>query len=308
VGFHDGPIGAVIGNFLGTLTVYFVLLAYRREQLGLQFDRGLFRAMNRFGLPLVPSALALWAINLIDRLFINAYRGQSEVGIYSLAVQISSVIVFLMTAFQLAWPAFAYSIRDDNAAKRTYAYVLTYLLFLTCWMSLAFGVLAPWIVHVLAPKHQFGRAAEAVPILCFATAAYSGYSVLAIGIGRMRQTQFNWLVSGAAAAINIALNFALIPTYGMMGAAVATIVAYVALFVGMWVRSRQVYPVAYQWRRILTLAGVAAGLTILGRELHSLPVGIALVFAYPLLLLPLGFYLPAELTRLRRLAPGFASR
>ena len=82
-------------------------------------------------------------INLIDRLFINGFKGQAEVGIYSLAVRIASVIVFLMTAFQLAWPAFAYSIRDDNAAKRTYAYVLTYLLFITCWMSLAIGVARP---------------------------------------------------------------------------------------------------------------------------------------------------------------------
>ena len=64
VGAHKGAIGAVIGNFLGTLTVYVVLLAYRRYQLGFQFDRALLRAMNRFGLPLVPSALALWAINL----------------------------------------------------------------------------------------------------------------------------------------------------------------------------------------------------------------------------------------------------
>jgi O-antigen/teichoic acid export membrane protein len=206
-----------------------------------------------------------------------------------------------MTAFQLAWPAFAYSIRDDEAAKRTYSYVLTYLLYLTCWMSLAFGALAPWIVELLDPKHQFGRSAEAVPILCFATAAYAGYSVLAIGIGRMRQTQFNWVVTGVAAVVNIVLNIALIPPYGMMGAAVATIVAYVVLFLGMWLRSRQVYPVAYQWRRIVTLASVAGGLTILGRELHSLPVSIALVVVFPLVLLPLRFYLPAELTRLRRL-------
>ena len=40
----------------------------------------------------------------------------------------------------------------------------------------------------------------------------------------------------------------------MMGAAVATLAAYLVLFLGMWVRSRQVYPVAYQWRRIITLA------------------------------------------------------
>ena len=159
--------------------------------------------MNRFGLPLVPAALALWVINLIDRLFINGYKGQAEVGIYSLAVRIASVIVFLMTAFQLAWPAFAYSIRDDTAAKRTYAYVLTYLLFITCWMSLALGSLAPWLVDLLAPKGNFDRSAEAVPLLCFAIAAYSGYSVLAIGIGRMRQTQLNWVVSGVAALVNI---------------------------------------------------------------------------------------------------------
>jgi O-antigen/teichoic acid export membrane protein len=141
-------------------------------------------------------------------------------------------------------------------------------------------------------------------VLCFATAAYSGYSVLAIGIGRMRQTQFNWVVSGAAALVNVALNIVLIPRYGMMGAAVATLVAYVALFVGMWLRGRRIYPVPYQWRRLLTLAAVAAGLTILGREIGSLPVAIVLALAYPFVLLPLGFYQPAELKRLRRLVPG----
>ena len=304
VGAHKGAIGAIIGNFIGTLSVYLVLLGYRRYQLGFQFDRRLWRAMNKFGLPLVPSALALWAINLIDRLFINGYKGQSEVGIYSLAVRVSSVIIFLVTAFQLAWPAFAYSIKEDGHARRTYSYVLTYLIFATCWMSLALGTLAPWIVRIFDPHHHFGRSAEAVPVLCFATAAFSGYSVLAIGIGRMRQTQFNWVVSGAAALVNIGLNIILIPRYGMMGAAVATVVAYVALFVGMWLRSRRVYPVPYQWRRILTIASVAVGMTVLGHELHSLPAAIALTVAFPLVLFALRFYQPAELTRLRRLVPG----
>ncbi|MEI8105478.1 MAG: oligosaccharide flippase family protein [Actinomycetes bacterium] len=303
VGAHKGAIGAVIGNFAGTLTVYVALLAYRRYQLGLEFDRKLLRGMNRFGLPLVPAALALWAINLIDRLFLNGYRGQSEVGVYSLAVRISSVIVFLMTAFQLAWPAFAYSIKDDERAKRTYAYVLTYLLFATCWLSLALGALAPWVVDLLATS-EFHHAAEAVPILCFATAAYSGYSVLAIGIGRMRKTQFNWVVSGAAALVNIGLNIALIPRFGMMGAAVATVVAYLALFVGMWLRSRSIYPVPYQWRRVVTLATVAVTLTVIARVVGSLPLAIALILAFPFALVPLRFYQRAELARLRRLLPG----
>jgi O-antigen/teichoic acid export membrane protein len=305
VGAHKGALGAIVGNFVGTLSVYFVLLAYRRYQLGLTFDRPLLRAMNRFGLPLVPAALMLWAINFIDRLFIAHFKGQAEVGVYSLAVRIASVIIFLMMAFQLAWPAFAYSIRDDRAARRTYSYVLTYLLLVTCWMSLALAVLAPWIVHLLAPRGTFARSANAVPLLCFATAAYSGYTVLAIGIGRARQTQFNWIVSGAAALVNIALNIALIPPYGMMGAAIATFVAYLVLFVGMWLNSRRVYPVPYQWRRVITLSSVAVTLTIVGVGFDSFPVACLLIAVYPFVLLPLRFYQPAELARLRRLAPGW---
>src|SRR6478672_10543596 len=304
VGLHKGPTGAVVGNFIGTLAVYLVLLAYRRYQLGLQFDRKLLREMNRFGLPLVPSALALWAINFIDRLFVNAYKGLSEAGVYSLAVRASSVIVFLTIAFRLAWPAFAYSIDDDATAKRTYSFVLTYLLFICCWISLALGVFAPWIVKILAPSDpQFYRADQAIGLLAFAFTAYAGYTVLAIGIGRARRTQFNWIVSGLAAALNIALNFALIPRYGMMGAAVSTAAAYVALFLGMTINSQQVYPVPYQWRRVLTLSSVAITLTVVGYASGSLALAIVLCLVYPLLLLPLGFYLPAERARLRRLVP-----
>jgi len=301
VGLHKGPTGAVVGNFLGTLTVYFVLLAYRRYQLGFDFDRGLLRAMNRFGMPLVPSALALWAINFIDRFFVAVFKGQNEVGVYSLAVRASSVIVFLMVAFRLAWPAFAYSIEDESIAKRTYAFVLTYLLFVCCWISLVLGLLSPWIVRILAPnKPGFHRASEAIGILAFAATAYAGYTVLAIGIGRARLTRFNWIVTGAAAVVNIALNFALIPPYGMIGAAISTAAAYVAMFIGMTVNSQRVWPVPYQWRRVLTLSLVAVGLLVLGKVLSApLPLAIALCLVYPFVLLPLRFYLPAELRRLR---------
>jgi O-antigen/teichoic acid export membrane protein len=302
VGLDKGPTGAVVGNFVGTLAVYLVLLAYRRYQLGLELSRDLLRQMNRFGMPLVPSALALWAINFIDRIFIAQYKGQAEVGVYSVAVRISSAIVFLMIAFRLAWPAFAYSIDDDREARRTYSYVLTYLLFVCTWVSVALGVLAPWLVEWLARGPGFDRAADAVALLAFASTAYAGYTVVAIGIGRARQTQLNWVVSGAAALLNIGLNVALIPPYGMVGAAISTAAAYLALFLGMVANSHRVYPVAYQWRRVLTLVASGVALTILG-SVVDVPLGVAilLALAYPVTLLPLGFYLPAERRRLRGL-------
>jgi ABC-type transport system involved in cytochrome bd biosynthesis fused ATPase/permease subunit len=66
--------------------------------------------------------------------------------------------------------------------------------------------------------------------------------------------------------------------------------------------SRRVYPGDYQWRRVVTLVGVAIGLTVLGSVLDvPLAVAILIALAYPLALLPLGFYLPAERRRLRSL-------
>ena len=100
VALDAGPLGVIVGNFTGTLLVYAALIGYRREQFGLQFDRGLLREMNRFGLPLVPSALFLWMTNFSDRFFIVKLADTEEVGLYSIGVRIASVMAMLVTAFR----------------------------------------------------------------------------------------------------------------------------------------------------------------------------------------------------------------
>ncbi|HET8872798.1 MAG TPA: oligosaccharide flippase family protein [Gaiellaceae bacterium] len=296
---EKGPIGVIVGNFTGTLLVYFGLLIYRREQLGVELDRSLLREMNRFGMPLVPSALFLWVLNFSDRFFLVKLAGPREVGLYSIGVRMASAIILLLAAFRTAWPAFAYSIQDDSEAKRAYSFVLTYIVLITSWMALGLGVLAPWLVRLLTTE-QFYSAERVVAPLAFAAAAFGAYIVVVIGIGRARKTRSNWLITGAAAVLNVILNLLLIPPYGMIGAAVATIGAYAVLFLGMAWKAQQVYPVPYQWRRVATAFGAAIALTVIGRLLDPpLAAAIAIVAAYPLVLLPLGFYLPEELRRMR---------
>jgi O-antigen/teichoic acid export membrane protein len=297
--FDKGPLGVIVGNFLGTLCVYLALLSYRREQLGLQFDGTLMREMNRFGWPLVPSALALWVTNFSDRLFLVKLSGPDEVGLYSIGVRIASVIVLFLTAFRTAWPAFAYSIEDEGEARRTYGFVLTYLVAMVSWLALALGLLSPWIVRLLTTS-PFYAGHRPVALLAFAGVAQAGYVVVAIGIGRARKTQFNWIVTGAGAVLNVALNLLLIPPYGMIGAAIATVAGYSLMFVLMAWHAQRIYPVPYQWRRIATCVAAAVGLLVLGKFLDvPLVVAILLSLAYPLALLLLGFYLPAERARLR---------
>ena len=310
VHFHQKAMGVIVGNWVGTLAVYFVLLGCRRYQLGLEFNRELFRQMNRFGMPLVPAQLAIWTLNFADRVFIAKFKGQTEVGHYSIGVRIASATLLLLSAFRLAWPAFAYSIEDEREAKRTYGFVLTYLLFVTCWISLALGVLAPWLIRLLTSRPEFYSGSRVVGLLSFSAAAWGAYTVVAIGIGRARFTQFNWVVSGAAAVINFGLCFALVPPYGMIGAAISVAAAMTAMFVLMTIHAQRVYPVPYQWRRVGLVVLAAVGLTAAGRGFDvPLAGAILLVLAYPVILLPLGFYLPAERRRLlaagrRLLAPA----
>ena len=152
--------------------------------------------MNRFGIPLVPAALALIAMNLGDRFFLIHFAGIEEVGRYEIGVRIASAMVLLITAFRTAWPAFAYSIEDDDEAKRTYAYVLTYLVALASWLALALGLLSPWLVRLLATPDYY-EGGRVVALLAFGGVAYAAYIVMAIGVGRAKRTQFNWVITGA---------------------------------------------------------------------------------------------------------------
>ncbi len=294
VALDAGPLGVVVGNFTGTLLVYAALVGYRREQLGLQFDRGLFREMNRFGMPLVPSALLLWVTNFSDRFFLVKLADTQEVGLYSVGVRIASAMALLLTAFRTAWPAFAYSIEDDREAKRTYAFVLTYLVFVTTWVATGLALLSPWLVDWIAAP-AFAESSRVVGPLAFAVVIFAGYVVMVIGVGRARRTQFNWVVTGVAAIVNVALNLILIPRYGMMGAAAATIAAYATMFAGMTWWAQRIYPVPYQWRRVATAVAAGLALVAVGKLAGGgLPVAVALSLAYPLLLFLAGFYLPAE--------------
>jgi O-antigen/teichoic acid export membrane protein len=306
---HQGPIGIIVGNLSGTLIVWAMLLVYRSEQLGLQWDGKLLRTMNKFGVPLMGAALAVWVTNFGDRLMLSKLlHGQyrlTELGQYSLANKITSAMVLLFTAFQIAWPAFAYSIEDEGEAKRAFSFVLTYLLLIASWAAVGLSLFAPWIVRFLGRQPSYWPAAEAIPALSFASVFFAGFIVVTVGAGRTKRTGFNWIASLSGAIINFGLNLYFIPHWGMLGAAWATLIAYAAIMALRTVSAHKIYPVAYQWRRVAIVLVVAAVLASTPKAFgHSLPLAFVLTLAYPLVLAAFGFYLPAERQRLKRLLPA----
>jgi O-antigen/teichoic acid export membrane protein len=292
----QGPLGVLVGNFSGTLAVYAVLLVYQRKQLGLEFDFDVFRRMTAWGMPFVPSVIALNLIDFSDRFFLVRIRDQHELGLYAIGMRISAGLLFLLAAFRTAWPAFAYSIPEEEA-KRTYGFVLTYVTFFSAWAAVALGLASPWVVRFLTTPDFYGGA-RVVPVLVFAFVVFGMYVVVVTSIGRAGRRGSNWMITGAAALLNVALNLILIPPYGMTGAAISMVASYFAMFLGITWKAQRVFPVIYQWRRVAFAIGTAVVLVVTGRLLGGLPAAIALTAAYPFVLALTGFYLPQERARI----------
>jgi O-antigen/teichoic acid export membrane protein len=304
-----GASAILLGSF-GTGTAF---LAWRlwveRARLGLTVDRGLLRRMVRFGLPTMPAELTLYSLNFIDRVLIIRLIGGAEglaaAGLYAIAVKFANGMQVLVRGFHLAWPPLAYSITDDDEARRTYALIVSWFVAVCSFAVVGLWLLAPWLVRLLTDSSYFA-ANEAVGPLAAGTALYALYLVLVIILGRTGRTEFSFPATLAAVAVNIGLNLWLIPEHGIVGAGVALMASYAVVVAIMHAITRRLFPVPYEWGRLALAVGAAALLIAVGDSLvgddgaGALALTLGLCAAYPLVLLAAGFLTREER---RRLAP-----
>jgi len=267
-----------------------------------------------FGLALVPGAMAGFTLDLSDRFFLRHYSSLEQVGLYSLGYRLGEIIFFVTAAVQLAWPQFIFANRKSPQAKELYSYATTYYLAGMLFLVLGLSALAPELVRLMAaPEYQ--AAAPIVPIVALAGLCEGLRYVVTIGIAFQRRPIIRSAATGAAALVNVVLNVLLIPTYGMMGAAWATLAGFVTLIVIEFTVARHFYPIPYQHARFAKLAGVV---TILYVACGLLPSGTPLAVAaektglllvgFPLLLWLARFFEPAELEHARRAYAGVRRR
>jgi len=310
VGFGEGARGLLLGSYATGAAFVLGLIVLHRRRLSLRVDRPLVRRLLRFGLPTMPAELSLYALNFVDRIIIARSVGLAEAGLYSLAVKFAQAVNVLVRGFQLAWPPLAYSIRDDDEARRAYATVVT--LFVTGCAFVVTGIwlLARWIVRTLAAP-EFFDSYEAVGLISVAVTLYALYMVLVVILGRTGRTEFNFPATIAALVANVALNLLLVPPLGIVGAGIALVASYVVVLVLMYAFTQRLFPVPYQWGRLLRVLLTSAALVGLGELLlptdgiPGLAARIAFWLAFPLVLFASGFFTPGERAWLAKLRhPG----
>lgn len=192
-------------------------------------DFGLLPKLVRFGLPLVPAGFAVWGLNWLDRIFLVKYTDLSAVGRYSLAYSLGYLgIQIIANPIWTMYPTVAaehWNQGDREGVQRYFERTAGAMLLLVAPVVAFTAVAGGPILRILAPPSF----APAAPVIAIVMAGYlltllSAYYETAMGL--VHKQWLSTVATVIAFGSNVALNFILIPRFGIIGAAVATSAAF----------------------------------------------------------------------------------
>lgn len=307
----QGARGLLLGNFGASAVVVLGLWWVLRKRFSLRVHVADLRAMLAFGLPTIPADASVYALQVADRFYLYRSYSHEAAGWYAIAIKLATVVFVAVRGFQYAWPPLAYSIEDDEEAGRLYSLVTTYYALATGVVVCGVALLGRWLVALLA-EHRYHNAYEALPWLALGWSLYGLYLVFLAIAGRARVTSRNFPAAAVGLAVNVGLLLWLVPGsgagLGISGAGIALCGAYMGMLGVMYLLTRSLFRVGFEWRRLTQLVAVLAGVAVSGELLlptHGL-VGLVARAAW-LALAPAGllasrFFHPHELEQARRLA------
>ncbi len=290
VGRREGALGNLRGVMIasGIMAVLYVLTTFRHAALA--FRRRWVAEGFVYGLPVVPHLLAHWALTLSDRSILNHLVPLEQLGVYTLAYQVSIALSLIMQALNTAWMPFFYRVASEPDAERKLARFFTYYLGIATFAALGLATLGGDVIRIVA-NPAYHAAAQWVPVVTLAHLAQGFYYPAVFALFYRRKTAYLPFLTGSAAVLNIALNVGLIPRYGIGAAAWSKVVGYVALAAITFIAGQRVYPIRWEYRRLGLMVGLGAALWAASvLALGSLPLGArvaaraGLVAAFPLLL------------------------
>ncbi len=208
----------------------------------------------RFGYPFIFAGIAYWLLSSMDRWMLASIATVEEVGIYSVAFRFASVVMFVSIAFGQAWSPVAMKVRIDNPEnyRSIYGDVLLILLFIMLIVGGGIALFSGEIISLVMPDEYLSSALP-LAILCFGVILQSTLQVTAIGISIEKKTYLFARLSWVVAGVNFIGNWLLIPSYGAVGAAWATVISYIVLTASYLYCTQKIHPLILQWRNIAIL-------------------------------------------------------
>jgi len=216
--------------------------------------------MLRYGLPMVPASLSMFVLHFSDRLFLQRYTSMAEVGLYGLAYKFAMTLPFLVgQPLSLMWGPYTFDLARRPDGGRVIARTATYFCVGIAAYGVALAALIPHVMRLIASPRFFASHVP-VPALLAGMALLASVTMFETGVLIERRTGLRAASVGAAAVVNFAANWLLIPRMGMMGAAWATTIGCAVVWALSLRFSQRLHPIPYEWSRLakVALAGMLA--------------------------------------------------
>jgi len=288
-GLHMGPMGVLLSAFIVGVLQLIVLAVWALRRVGLHFSAPHLRQMVSFGWPLMFSNLAVFTLNFSDRFFLQHLRSLEVVGLYAVGYKFAYMLNYLIVQpFYVMWQTRMYIVYAEPDHPRIFRQMFVLYAFLLILAGLAMSVFSPEITRFMAgPK--FAASHEVIPVVALAYLFWGLGFYVQVGMYVTNNTRLIGAVSMAAAILNLGLNYFLIKSIGMMGAAWATAISFFAIAVGSYCFSQRVLPLRLGVPRVLGGLAIGLGLYIASRFapadlVPALAMKIALVCVFPLLI------------------------
>jgi O-antigen/teichoic acid export membrane protein len=315
--FRFGLFGVVLADIVVTLGFTVLLARWFAPLIRTVFSREILREALRFGLPRVPHGVAQQVIGpgtdaYLLRLFLPRAPGAvlGDIGVYSIGLTFGLGLKYFMSAFEYAWAPFYFKTMKEKDAKQTFSGMTTYTLAVLVLLAAGLAGTSADLLRLMTPPAYHG-AARIIPWIAIGATLQGVYLLTSIGLNITKHTEYYPVATATAALVNVGANVLLIPRFGILGPAYANVLSYAVLAGMAMVFSQRLYPIRYEWGRLLrlVLAAIAACLTAMfavpGMRVAAFGVlvrGTVVVGVYLGALAMSGFFNPRELERLRGLA------
>lgn len=303
-----GVEGVLWSDVFSSALFVLALIPSLKRNLSLGYSTAMLGEAFGFGLPKVPHGLAYQVLNLADRKILDFFTTRAEVGLYHVGYMFGTGIKFLLSAFELAWGPFVYSQLTQKDAPQTLARLATYVAVVVGGFGLLLAVLGREILYVMTAP-PFHEAYPVIPVIVLAYSIQGLFTLTSIGIGISKKAYYYPILTFSAALVNISMNFLLVPLFGMMGAAWATVGGYSIMAALGYLFANRHYPIPFEWRRMGVVA-VAAALSFATSRLADEPsltsvlIKVGALSIYPAALFVFGFFREDEIRRLKGLVRG----
>ena len=301
VGFRKGVYGLALADVLVTLIVVAALSpTLWRMVSGGTWSRNRLGAVLRFGSPQVPAGVLGQTMAMTDRYVLALYLSLQDVGVYSIGITTASILKLLPVAFASAWMPFAFSSLGRADAPVMFARQASYAFAVMCFGAVGAAVCAGPVVELVLP-HAYHQAPAVIPVLVLGITIQATTSFVITSLHVARRTSRIPLAAAIGALGSLLGSLALIPRFGVVGAAFGVLCGQVTFAASTaWLAQRS-YPIPYEVGRLakaaitaLVLVGLAFALRT-GSPSINLIAAVLLAMSYPILLWMWRFLSPSEM-------------